>query len=59
VSTVTARSLTRAQKLARALKGCKTERVRARRTKCERKARKQYGPPAKKSGGNAKHKKRG
>jgi hypothetical protein len=38
------KSLTRAEKLTRALKACKRDRARTKRITCERKARKQYGP---------------
>ncbi len=50
VKAVTTKKLTRAQKLARALKACrkKFKHSRARRQKCERTARKHYGPLKKK-----------
>jgi hypothetical protein len=38
------KTLTRAQKLAKALKACKKEKGKAERAKCERQARKKYGP---------------
>jgi hypothetical protein len=41
------KSLTRAQKLAKALKACKKKKG-AKRAACEKQARKQYGPPVKK-----------
>jgi sugar lactone lactonase YvrE len=41
--------LTRAQKLAKALKSCRTKHNRHKRTVCERQARKKYGTPAKKA----------
>jgi hypothetical protein len=41
-------TLTRAQKLAKALKACKKHKAKAKRTKCEAKAHKQYGPIKKK-----------
>jgi hypothetical protein len=41
-------SLTRAQKLSKALKACKKDTGKAKRTKCERDARRKYGPKAKK-----------
>jgi hypothetical protein len=40
----TKKALTRAQKLAKALKVCKKEKRKARRQRCEKQARKQYGP---------------
>jgi hypothetical protein len=42
--TSTSKGLTRAQKLAAALKVCKRQRHKAKRTKCERAAHKSYGP---------------
>jgi hypothetical protein len=42
--------LTRAQKLAAALKACKPDRKKTRRQKCEKAARAKYGVKAKKSG---------
>ncbi len=39
--------LTRAQKLAKALKSCKQHKSKSRRTKCEKQARQRYGPKAK------------
>jgi hypothetical protein len=42
------KALTRAQKLAKALKACKKDRNKGKRQKCETAARKQYGPTAKK-----------
>jgi hypothetical protein len=39
-----AKALTRAQKLAKALKACKKDRNKSKRQKCERTARKSYGP---------------
>ena len=41
--------LTRAQKLAAALKACRKDRKKSKRLACERKARKSYGPVGKKS----------
>jgi hypothetical protein len=41
--------LTRAQKLAKALKACHTKRNRSKRVSCERAARRQYAPQVKKS----------
>ncbi len=41
--------LTRGQKLSKALKACRKERRKRKREACERKARKQYRPPRKKS----------
>jgi hypothetical protein len=41
---VRAKSLTRAQKLASALKACKKQRRRSRRASCEKQARSKYGP---------------
>jgi hypothetical protein len=50
--TITARSLTRKQKLARALKACRRETSNAKRAKCAKQARKRYGPAKEsKSGG--------
>jgi hypothetical protein len=46
---VKARPLTRAQQLAKALAGCRTERGRSRRLACETRARRRYEPKAKKS----------
>jgi uncharacterized repeat protein (TIGR01451 family) len=43
-----AKALTRAQKLARALKVCKQDKDKSKRQKCETAARKTYGPAAKK-----------
>jgi hypothetical protein len=43
-----AKALTRAQKLAKALKSCKRDKSKGKRQKCETTARKQYGPTAKK-----------
>jgi hypothetical protein len=48
LSKPTTKSLTRAQKLAKALKACKAEKSKSRRGKCETQARKKYGPAAKK-----------
>jgi uncharacterized repeat protein (TIGR01451 family) len=42
------KALTRAQKLARALKACKRDRSRKKRAACVRQARKRYGPQARK-----------
>jgi hypothetical protein len=42
----TPKKLTRAQKLARALRGCVTKHGRGRRATCERKVKKRYGPAA-------------
>jgi hypothetical protein len=39
-----AKALTRAQKLAKALKACKKDKNKGKRAKCEKTARKQYGP---------------
>ncbi len=39
-----AKALTRAQKLARALKVCRKTQSKTKRAKCERQARKKYGP---------------
>ncbi|HTA96441.1 MAG TPA: hypothetical protein VK730_02230 [Solirubrobacteraceae bacterium] len=50
VPTVTPKSLTRAQKLAKALKAC-TKKPRKDRAGCEKQARKRYGPPAGKKKG--------
>jgi hypothetical protein len=36
--------LTRAQKLAKALKACKRDKQKAKRLACEKQARKKYGP---------------
>ena len=52
------KSLTRAQKLAQALKACRKKRNRGQRVTCERKARKQFGP-VKSSKANATKKGRG
>ena len=41
--------LTRAQKLAKALKACKKDKQKKKRVACEKAARKKYGPPAKNS----------
>jgi hypothetical protein len=41
--------LTRAQKLARALKVCRKDKKKAKRVKCEKQARKKYGPAKKKT----------
>jgi hypothetical protein len=48
----TKKTLTRAQKLAKALKACKQDKQKAKRQKCEKQARKKYGPlkKAKKKG---------
>jgi hypothetical protein len=40
----TKKALTRAQKLAKALKACKGDKQKAKRTKCQKQARKKYGP---------------
>jgi hypothetical protein len=42
-----AKPLTRAQKLAKALKACKKDKGKAKRTKCEKEARKKYAPKSK------------
>jgi uncharacterized repeat protein (TIGR01451 family) len=42
------KTLTRAQKLTKALKACKKDKAKTKRTTCEKQARKQYGPQAKK-----------
>jgi hypothetical protein len=44
------RALTRAQKLARALKACRKDRSKAKRAKCEKAAHRRYGAKAKKKG---------
>jgi hypothetical protein len=44
-----AKPLTRAQKLAKALRACRKDKKRARRVSCEEQARKRYGPPMKKT----------
>jgi hypothetical protein len=44
---VKAKSLTRAQKLEKTLKGCERDKKKARRRACEATARKRYGPPHK------------
>ncbi len=44
-----AKPLTRAQKLAKALKGCKRDKKKSKRSSCERQARKKYGGKAKKA----------
>jgi hypothetical protein len=44
-SPVTHHALTRAQKLARALKACRKDRSRHRRSACDKEAKRQYGPP--------------
>jgi hypothetical protein len=46
---VKTKPLTRAQLLARALASCRAEKVRSRRVACEARARRRYGPKAKKS----------
>jgi len=51
-------ALTRAQKLKAALKACKKDKSKAKRSKCVRQARKQYGP-VKKSKAKSKGKKKG
>ena len=43
-----AKTLTRTQKLAKALKACKKDKKKSKRQKCEKTARKKYGPIAKK-----------
>ncbi len=48
VNTATTKGLTRAQKLAKALKACKKDHSRSKRAACEKKARKTYGTRAKK-----------
>jgi hypothetical protein len=45
------KALTRAQKLAKALKACKKDKNKGKRRKCEQAARKTYGPTAKKKTG--------
>jgi DNA-binding beta-propeller fold protein YncE len=50
VAVVKAKPLPRARLLADALKVCRKDRARKRRVSCERKARKRYGPPARKAG---------
>jgi hypothetical protein len=47
--------LTRAQKLAAALKACKKDKKKSKRLGCEKAAHKKYGQPAKKSSGKASH----
>jgi hypothetical protein len=44
------KSLTRAQKLAVALKACRKDKSKAKRASCEKQARKKYGPSVKKKG---------
>jgi hypothetical protein len=44
-----AKPLTRAQKLAKALKQCKKDKAKAKRKSCEKEARKKYGPVKKKA----------
>jgi hypothetical protein len=44
-----AKPLTRAQKLVKALKQCKKDKAKAKRAKCEKEARKKYGPKATKN----------
>jgi hypothetical protein len=44
-----AKPLTRAQKLAKALKQCKKDKAKAKRGKCEKEAKKKYGPVKKKA----------
>jgi hypothetical protein len=46
-----AKPLTRAQKLAAALKACKKDRAKGKRAKCEKQAHKQYGPVKSKKAG--------
>lgn len=48
-ASVKPKSLTRAQKLAKALEACKKTKSRRKRAACERAARKRYGPVSKKS----------
>jgi streptogramin lyase len=43
-TTITSKALTKAQKLAKALKQCKKDRSKAKRAKCAREAKKKYGP---------------
>jgi hypothetical protein len=47
--------LTRAQKLAKALKACKSKRDKHKRVTCERRARKRYGPTASKAHKASRH----
>ena len=49
-----AKTLTRAQKLSKALKACKQDKNKTKRAKCEKTARKKYGPLKKKSKGKSK-----
>jgi hypothetical protein len=56
---VRARSLTRAQQLARALKGCRKDRSRRKRGVCERQARRRYGAKQASRGGKATKKGKG
>ncbi len=51
--------LTRAQKLARALKACKKDKPKKRRVACEKQARKKYGPKTKAHAKKAGHGRRG
>jgi hypothetical protein len=44
---VAVKPLTRAQKLAKALKACKKDKSKSKRTKCEKEARKKYAPKSK------------
>jgi hypothetical protein len=50
------KALTRAQKLAKALKACKKDKNKGKRHKCEGTARKQYGPTARKKSSGKKSK---
>jgi hypothetical protein len=50
------KALTRAQKLAKALKACKKDKNKGKRHKCEGAARKQYGPTARKKSSGKKSK---
>jgi len=52
------KTLTRAQKLAKALKVCKKIKTKRKRVECEKLARKHYAPPAKKTKQGATHKTR-
>jgi len=49
---IVVKSLTRAQKLAKALKTCKQDKSKKKRESCERSARKKYGPTKAKKAGN-------
>ncbi|HWX44275.1 MAG TPA: hypothetical protein VNY52_03020, partial [Solirubrobacteraceae bacterium] len=57
--TTTARGLTNAQKLAKALKACGTHRKKGTRVGCEKQARKKYGPAKHKAKKSTRSRKRG